>query len=336
MERYSKQVLFQHIGIAGQQKLKESRVMIVGCGALGTVIASNLVRSGVGYIKLVDRDYIELSNLQRQFLYDEEDIANNLPKAIAARNKLVKVNSDVVINDIVTDVNAVNIESMCGGIDLILDATDNFHTRYLINDISIKLKIPWIYGGVLGSTGMTYTIIPDETPCFRCIHPEMPAIGSVETCDTAGVLNTIVNIIASMQSTEAIKYLVGKKEDIIKKLRYMNIWSSNYQEIPVNHNEECKTCSNHKYEFSDNKQQEIVFMCGSNSIQVNPTSRDMSIHGILEKLDRNNLSYKKNSYYIKFIVEGVQITLFYDGRAIMKNITETDKAKSLYAKYIGL
>ena len=215
MNRYEKQILYSEIGAKGQKLLLNSKVIIIGCGALGTVIANNLVRSGVGFIKIVDRDYIELSNLQRQMLFDEDDLENNIPKAIAASQKLKKINSTIQIESIVDDVNSKNIEDLCSGMDVILDATDNLQTRYLINDISIKLNIPWVYGGVIGSTGMVHTIIPHKTPCLRCMFPEIAPAGSVETCDTAGVLNPITSIVASTESMEAIKILLNRKDVVI-------------------------------------------------------------------------------------------------------------------------
>ncbi len=335
MQRYEKQILFNEIGVEGQKLLLSKKVIIIGCGALGTVIANNLVRSGVGYIKIVDRDYIELSNLQRQILFDEDDVENNMLKAIAARDKLSRINSSIKIESLVEDVNSKNIEQLVTGMDVILDATDNLQTRYLINDISVKLNIPWIYGGVIGSSGMVHTIIPGTTPCLRCMFPEISPIGSMETCDTAGVLNSITSIVASIESTEAIKLLINKGGDVIKGLFYIDIWNNESDVIPLSIDEECTSCGKKNFEFLHRDTDEVTSLCGKNSIQINPHQRKVQMDKILKRLDLLDIDYQKNTYFVKFTVEDVQFTLFYDGRAILKNITDENYANSLYAKYIG-
>ncbi|MEW9124350.1 MAG: ThiF family adenylyltransferase [Thermotaleaceae bacterium] len=336
MERYAKQILFQEIGREGQEKLLASKVVIIGCGALGTVIANNLTRSGVGYIKIVDRDYIELSNLQRQILFDEEDIEKNLPKAVAAQEKLKKINSSIVIESVIADVNARNIEGICKGMDLILDATDNFNIRFLINDISVKLNIPWIYGGAISSTGMTHTIIPGETPCFRCMMPDIPPAGAVDTCDLVGVLNSTVNVIASLQSVEAIKLLIGKKTDLIKGVRYIDIWHNDFEVFEKRRRKDCPTCQEYHFEYLENRTEDAVYLCGQDSIQINPINNKISTESILQKLEAAGVKVQKNAFFLRFKVEEVQVTLFYDGRAILKNTSDIAHAKSLYARYIGL
>ena len=335
MERYEKQMLFQEIGSEGQIKLLNKKVVIIGCGALGTVISNNLVRSGVGFIKLIDRDYIEISNLQRQILFDEEDIKNNIPKAVAAANKLKLINSSIVIESILTDVNSKNIESLCEGMDVIMDATDNLQTRYLINDISIKLNIPWVYGGAIGSTGMVHTIIPHETPCLRCMFPEIPPIGSTDTCDTVGVLNSITSIVASLQSMEAIKLLLDKNDAVIKGLHYIDIWANEFESIDLNIDKSCAACGEKRFDFLDRATDEAVYLCGKNSIQINPLQKNISVEEIINRLKTLNIEVKQNAYFIKFTVEDVQFTLFYDGRAMLKNTADINKAMSLYAKYVG-
>lgn len=336
MERYEKQMLYGEIGLEGQEKLLDKKAVIIGCGALGTVIANNLVRSGVGYIKLIDRDYIEISNLQRQILFDEEDILNNLPKAVAAEIKLNKINSSIKIESIVTDVNSRNIEGFCQGMDVILDATDNLQTRYLINDTSIKLNIPWVYGGAIGSSGMVHTIIPNVTPCLRCMFPEIPPVGATETCDTAGVLNTITSIVASLQSMEAIKLLLDKKDDVIKGLLYIDIWTNDFEMIDLNIDKNCTACGEQKYDFLNRTSDEAVYLCGKDSIQINPLQKNISVENILKRLKVLNIEYNQNAYFIKFMIEDVQFTLFYDGRAILKNTIDIKRASSLYARYVGL
>lgn len=335
MERYSKQILFSDIGIEGQNKLRNSKIIIIGCGALGTVISNNLARAGVGYMKIVDRDYIELSNLQRQLLFDEEDINENLPKAIAAKRKLERINSDIVIDTEVVDVNSRNIEKLCSGMDIILDATDNFSTRYLINDIAVKLNIPWIYGGVIGSMGMLASIIPEVTPCFRCFMPKPPASGSVDTCDTVGVLNGITNIVASFQSNEALKILTDNEKSLIDGLLYIDIWNSDFEYIKPSRKKDCKACGNKDFEFLKRTEEEAISLCGKNSVQINPFSREISVDNIINKLESMDIEAKKNSFFLKFEIEDIKFTLFYDGRAILKGVTDLNKARTLYSKYIG-
>jgi adenylyltransferase/sulfurtransferase len=335
MERYEKQMLFNEIGQEGQKKLLSKKAVIIGCGALGTVISNNLARSGVGYLRIIDRDYIEISNLQRQILFDEEDIENNLPKAIAAEKKLRKINSSIYIESRITDVNSKNIEGLCTGMDIILDATDNLQTRYLINDISIKLNIPWVYGGVIGSSGMVHTIIPHITPCLRCMFPEIPPIGSTETCDTVGVLNSITSIVASMESMEAMKILIDRKDAVIKGLLYMDIWNNDFEMIDLKIDKNCTVCGKNQFEILNTTFDEAVYLCGKNSIQINPLQKSVSTESIVNRLKALDIDYKQNVYFIKFNVEDVQITLFYDGRAILKNTSDINRARSLYARYIG-
>ena len=232
-ERYSRQVRFSGIGEEGQKKISQARVAVIGMGALGTVIANNLVRSGVGYIRLVDRDFIEISNLQRQVLYDENDIKQGLPKAIAAAQHLKKVNSDVIIDSVVVDVNAGNISKLIKDVDLVMDGSDNFEVRFLINDASIKHSVPWIYGGALGSYGMTMNIIPGKTPCFRCLIDKMPTAGAHDTCSTAGVINMITGIVANYQSVEALKILINSLT-IRQEVLFIDIWNNTIETFKIN------------------------------------------------------------------------------------------------------
>lgn len=336
MKRYEKQMLFEEVGLEGQHKLLNKKIAIIGCGALGTVISNNLVRAGVGYIKLIDRDYIELSNLQRQILFDEEDIENNLPKVIAATNKLRKINSSITIYPIIEDVNSMNIEDLCEGMDVIVDATDNFQIRYLINDISIKLNIPWVYGGAIGSTGMIHTIIPKETSCLRCMFPQIPAVGSSDTCDTVGVLNPITSIVASLESMEVIKLLLDKKETVIKDLQFIDIWTNTFEKVDININDNCIACGDKNFEFLNRDSDESVYLCGKDSIQINPMQRNVDTNNIINRLRVLDIHVNQTKYFLRFTVEDVIVTLFNDGRAILKNTSDKNRAKSLYAKYIGL
>src|SRR5437588_7029855 len=250
IDRYSRQTLFGPIGKEGQERLRSSAVTIIGCGALGTVLANNLCRAGIGRIVIADREYIELNNLQRQILFDEEDIARGLPKAIAAAEKLRRINSDTTVEPLVEDINADGIETLVRNTDLVLDATDNFETRYLLNDVCVKYGRPWIYSGVIASYGVTMNIVPGDTPCLRCIFPEMPLPGTTPTCDTAGVLNGIVGAIAGVATTEALKILL-KSEKMSRAMFWMDLWENTSERIELPRQENCPACGHHQYEFLD-------------------------------------------------------------------------------------
>jgi len=265
LRRYSRQVILEVIGEGGQEQLLDSSVAIIGCGALGTVISNNLVRAGIGKVGIIDRDLVEISNLQRQTLFDEMDIGR--PKAKIAAGKLRKVNSQIAIESIVDDVHPTNIESLIDGYDLIIDATDNMETRLLLNDACIKSDIPWIYGGAIGTYGMSMNIIPGKTPCFRCLVPDLPGAGSQATCDTAGILNTIPAVIGSIESTEAIKILLGDAPS--KHLVVYDIWKHRFQSIEIPKAKACVCCVEHRYEFLEAKTSELITpLCGSNAIQI--------------------------------------------------------------------
>src|SRR5262245_13069391 len=233
LERYSRQMRFPGIGKDGQEKLLQSRVTLIGCGALGTVIANHVVRAGVGFVRVVDRDFIELHNLQRQVLFDEKDVADGLPKAEAAARKLRAINSEVQIEPVVTDVDRTNVLDLCRDADVILDGSDNFEVRYLINDAAVKLAKPWIYGGCIGSHGQSMTIIPGETPCLRCVFEAAPGPGEAATCETAGVVAPAVSVIASLQTTEALKLLAGRRESINRELVYIDVWENIYKKVKI-------------------------------------------------------------------------------------------------------
>ena len=276
IDRYSRQVLFPGIGENGQKKLGNSSVAVIGCGALGTVIATILVRAGIGKIKIIDRDFIEYHNLQRQVLFDEDDIRNQLPKAIAAERHLKKVNSSIDIEGVVADVNYTNIERLISGVDLILDGLDNRETRFLINDVSLKHKIPWVYGGAISSFGMTMNIIPNETPCLRCMWHGTTERGLAMTCDTAGVIAPAPFIIGSLQSTEAIKILIGV-ENINRDLISIDVWAGDFKHFKIARSSDCPSCQG-KYEFLDAQfGTKTTSLCGQNAVQVlNPGLKDIS------------------------------------------------------------
>jgi len=333
MERYSRHILLKEIGEEGQIKLSKSSVTIVGCGALGNTIANNLVRAGIGQIQIIDRDIVEMSNIQRQSLFDEKDIG--LPKAWVAVKKLRKVNSKIKINPVVEDLNNTNIEDIIDGADLVIDGTDNMETRFLINDACIKHKIPWIYGGAIGTHGMSMNIIPSSTPCFRCVFPKLPNAGALPTCDTAGVLNTIPPIIASIESTEALKILLGKT--INNKLLTYDVWTHDFQSIKIKKNNECECCVKHNFEFLNAKKKtRIVSLCGEKAVQITPAKTGMlSFEPLAQKLQKSG-KVEVTNFILKFTVDSYQINIFKSGRAIVYGTNDEKIAKSLYAKYVGL
>jgi adenylyltransferase/sulfurtransferase len=339
LERYSRQIRFPGIGEDGQRRLLASRVTLCGCGALGTVLANALVRAGVGHLRLIDRDFIETSNLQRQVLFDEHDVAENLPKAEAAARKLSAINSSVHVDPVVADIDRTNILDLTQDADLILDGTDNFEIRYLINDVAVKLGKPWVYGGCIGSHGQTMTILPGETPCLRCVFEAAPAPGEAGTCETAGVLGPMVNIIASLQATEAFKILTGRRDKINRELLYFDIWDNVQRRIkiaPLLGKVDCPCCQHRRFEWLEGAHgSQTTSLCGRNAVQVSHRTpaklnfEQMSLH--LEKM--GDVSY--NRFLLKFNVENYEFTVFPDGRAIIKGTADVDKARTLYAKYIG-
>src|SRR4051812_45250022 len=272
LERYSRQMRFYGMGEEGQRRLLDSHVTLCGCGALGTVLANALVRAGVGHLRLIDRDFIEMSNLQRQVLFDEHDVAENLPKAEAAARKLGAINSSVHVEPVVTDIDRSNILELCQDADLILDGTDNFEIRYLINDVAVKLHKPWVYGGCIGSHGQTMTILPGETPCLRCVFEAAPAPGETGTCETAGVLGPIVNVIASYQAAEALKILAGKREQVNRELFYFDLWDNTFRRIkiaPLLGKVDCPCCRPRRFEWLDGEHgAQTTSLCGRNAVQV--------------------------------------------------------------------
>ena len=334
IDRYSRQIIFTGIGEEGQKKLGNSSAVIIGCGALGTVIATSLVRAGVGKIRIVDRDFIEYHNLQRQVIFTEDDIESGLPKAIAAERHHKKVNSSVEVEGVVADVNYANIERLVAGVDLILDGLDNLETRFLINDVSLKLDIPWIYGGAISSYGMTMNIIPGKTPCFRCLHAAPTSQGIALTCDTAGVISPAPFVIGSLQTSEALKILVGAKE-ISRDLVTIDVWRGDYSRIKIDNRSGCPAC-NGEYEFLEARfGTRTTSLCGQNAVQVlNPEADEVSLERLASHLEPlGEVSY--NDFMLRFQVNGTEMVVFPDGRAIVKNIDDEALARGLYAKYIG-
>ncbi len=337
LHRYRKQILLKEIGEFGQRRLMESRAAVIGCGALGSIISNTLVRMGVGSIVIADRDYLELDNLHRQILYDEDDVRSNLPKASAAAIKLGKINPDVVIEPVVADINAENICDIIRGADCVIDGTDNFETRFLINDACHRMNIPWIYGGVVGTHGMSYTILPGETACFRCFMRDLPGPGENETCDTVGVLATAVSIIASIETTEAVKILSRRRGDLNRELVTIDAWSGSYKTFKLKKDDDCPLCGKGEYDFLDERSlSKAVSMCGSNAIQITP-GKKITI-GFDEIAGRLSVigSVIRNEHILKFSADGSDITLFRDGRAIIKGVKDEAAARTIFSKYIGL
>lgn len=339
-DRYSRQMRFAGIGEEGQRRLEASRVTLCGCGALGTVLANTLVRAGVGHLRLIDRDYIETNNLQRQVLFDESDVSENLPKAEAASRKLAAINSTVHIEPVVTDINRTNIIDLVQDADLILDGTDNFEIRYLINDAAVKLGKPWVYGGCIGSHGQTMTIIPGTTPCLRCVFEAAPAPGEAGTCETAGVLAPIVNIVASYQATEALKILSGHVDQINRDLLYVDVWENVQRRIkiaPLFGTVDCPCCRHRHFEWLDGEHgTNTTSLCGRNAVQVSHRGEDTRLN--FEDLARHLSTQGQvnfNRFLLKFQTDGYEFTIFPDGRAIIKGTGDIEKARTLYAKYIG-
>ena len=334
-DRYSRQTMFPGIGEDGQVKLISSCAVIIGCGALGCNIATFLVRAGVGRIRIIDRDFIEYHNLQRQVLFDEEDIRVGLPKAIAAERHLRNVNSSVEIEGIVADVNYTNIERFCRGANVILDGLDNFETRLLINDVSLKHKIPWVYGSAIASNGMTMNVIPGETPCFRCFSDPVPEPGTMPTCETAGVVGTAPALIGSLQATEAMKILVGS-EEINRRLIAVDIWRGTFHQLKIEPRKDCPACQG-KYEFLGSRYViKTTSLCGqSRAVQVvNTKASEIALDELAARL-QNVGHINQNEFMLSFTADDHEIVVFRDGRAIIKNTIDESLAKELYNKYIG-
>jgi adenylyltransferase/sulfurtransferase len=333
-ERYSRQLLFPGIGTEGQQKLANSRIAIVGCGATGSVLSSLLVRAGVGYVRIIDRDYIEASNLQRQVLFDEADAAESLPKAIAAGRKLQLINSSVTIEPHVEDLTPGNCEDLLEEVDLVLDGTDNFETRYLLNDYAVREARPWIYTAAVGSYGVTMNVLPGETACLACVFPQSPT-GAVETCDTGGILNSAVNLIASVAVTEAMKFLVGARGQMRRTLLSFDAWHNDHSEIRADHpRADCSVCHEREFVYLNGRAHPHISLCGRNSVQIHERHRPINFAELESRLSVHG-EVRYTEYVLKFVRSPYELTLFPDGRAIIKGTTDTGVARSLYARFIG-
>ena len=333
-EKYSRQMLFAEIGEAGQKRLLASSAVIVGCGAIGAAAANLLVRAGVGRVRVVDRDFVEPSNLQRQTLYDEADAREALPKAVAAERKLRAINSGVAIEGVVADLSPLNAEELLGGFDLILDGTDNFETRFLVNDFAVKHGRPWIYAAAVASFGVSLAIRPRTTPCLACLL-ESGAAGMEETCDTVGVLGAIVNLVASLEVGEALKLLAGREDALHGRLVSCDVWSGRMQSVRVARNPECHVCARREFRYLEGQAQPHITMCGRDSVQIHERGRQLDLAQLRARLAPTVSEVRSNEFLLRFQVPPYEMTVFTDGRAIIKGTTDPAVARSLYARYIG-
>ena len=333
-ERYSRQILFSGIGRSGQERLAAARVAVVGCGATGSAIAALLARSGVGTLRIVDRDYVEPSNLQRQTLFNESDAAESLPKAIAAARHIASFNSQIVVEPRVADLTPANIEEQLDGIDLILDGTDNFETRYLVNDFAVARNRPWIYAAAVGSYCATLNVLPAKTACLACVFPESPR-GTVETCETAGILNSAVNLVGSIAASEALKLLVGAEERMRRTLLSWDVWFNERAEIGASQPRTgCRCCGERDFVHLEGEGRPHITLCGRNSVQIHERDRPIDFGELSQRLEPHG-TVRHNDFVLKFWREPYEMTLFPDGRAIIKGTTDTAAARSLYARYVG-
>jgi adenylyltransferase/sulfurtransferase len=333
-DRYSRQILFHGIGAEGQNRLAGARIAIVGCGATGSAVAALLARSGVGALRIVDRDYVEASNLQRQTLFEESDAAESLPKAIAAARRIAAFNSQIVVEPEVADLTPANVDGLLAQTDLILDGTDNFETRYLVNDYAVLHARPWIYAAAVGSYGVTLNVIPGETSCLTCLFPEPPS-GTVETCETAGILNSAVNLVAAIEATEALKILVGARDRVRRTLLSFDVWHNLRAEISARvPREGCQTCAARNFVHLAGLGRPHITLCGRNSVQIHEQHRPIQFSQLSAALEPHG-RVRFNDYVLKFWREPHEITLFPDGRAIIKGTTDTAVARSLYARFVG-
>jgi adenylyltransferase/sulfurtransferase len=343
-DKYSRQILFAGLGARGQEKLLRSSAVLVGCGALGTASANLLVRAGLGQLRIIDRDFVEASNLQRQTLYEESDAREAWPKAVAAERRLRAINSDVQVEGVVRDLTPENAEEMLGGFPLIVDGTDNFETRLLLNDAAISMGVPWIYAAAVGSYGVTMTILPGQTACLACLleSPEGATstgdarLGAEDTCDTAGVLNAAVGVIASIEAAEATKLLAGKIEVLNGRLISCDVWTGKFQSIRVARDPNCRACGRREFKYLRGNAQPHISMCGRDSVQIHERGRKIDLGELGRRVGAAaGGAVRRNEYLLKFEAAPYEVTVFADGRAIVKGTQDPAVARSLYARYIG-
>jgi len=341
-DRYQKQRLFAGIGDAGQERLRAGRVLICGCGALGSVIAETLVRAGVGFVRIVDRDFVELSNLQRQVLFDERDVVERLPKAVAAAEKLREINSLVEVEPIIADIDFSNVRGFVEDVDLILDGTDNFEVRFLINDAALETGTPWIYAGCIGSHGQVMAIFPGVTGCLRCLMGSVPDPGTMETCDTAGVLGPAINVVASLEAVAALKILTGQRELVEPVLLAVDVWDGTLRAINVENLRDQSSCpACHQGErawLSGDRGSTTTVLCGRNAVQVSPRQLARICLPDLAQRLRDTGAVNHNQYLLRLQLSDpdFDVTVFKDGRAIISGTEDLGVARGVYSRYIGL
>ncbi len=335
MSRYSRQELFSGIGPEGQARIRGSRVLLVGCGALGSVLAETMTRAGVGSLTIVDRDYVEETNLQRQSLFDEEDAARGLPKAVAAEAKLRRINSEVVVRGLVADVDADTAPALIRESDLVLDGTDNFETRFLVNDLCVQARIPWVYGACVASYGLALLIRPGLSPCLRCVLEEMPPPGSGPTCDTVGVVAPIVHVVAGIQSGEALKVLAGRTEHLLGGIVTVDLWAGTFDLVDLSRRKpSCPACVDGRFDYLTVGAGAAV-LCGRDAVQIRaPQGTTVDLAALAGRLSSAG-SVSSNAYLVRFTGKDADIVVFGDGRAIVKGVRDAAMARTLYAKYVG-
>lgn len=333
--KYSRQVLFAGIGPQGQSRLLSSSAAVAGCGAIGAAAAGLLVRAGVGRVRVIDRDFVEFSNIQRQTLFDEEDARQALPKAVAAERKLRSINSGVLVEGIVADLNRGNAAELLENFDVILDGTDNFETRFLVNDFAVNSGQPWIYAAAVGSYGVTMAIRPGMTACLACLAEESPALGVDETCDTAGILGPVVNLIAALEVAEAMKMLAGREHALHGKLISCDVWSGRFQSVNVERLAGCRACGRRDFSYLRGQVQPHITMCGRDSVQIHERNRHLDLGALRERLAPAVAAVQHNEFLLRFSIPPYEMTIFTDGRAIVKGTHDPAVARSLYARYIG-
>lgn len=337
MERYSRQVLFEGIGAEGQRRLRSARALVVGCGALGSAQAEMLARAGVGRLRIVDRDFVEESNLQRQTMFTERDARERVPKAVAAARRIAEINSDVECEAEVADVNRSNVERLVEGCDVVLDGTDNFATRFLVNDACVKHEVAWVYGAAVGSYGVTLTIRPHVTPCLRCVFPEVPAAGTAPTCDTAGVIMPVISVVAAVQAAEALKLLTGNVESLHGRLMQFDVWRNEWRQINVGARApECPACGLGRFESLEAEAGDLTtVLCGRDAVQVSPQgTTSLDLDALAERLSGAG-EVKANEYLVRLRAGGYELTVFRDARAIVRGTDDAAVARSVYARYVG-
>ena len=337
MSRYSRQELFAGIGTEGQQRIRGSRVVLVGCGALGSVLAEMMTRAGVARLAIIDRDFVEESNLQRQVLFDESDARDAVPKAIAAVRKLAGINSDVELVPHVADLSPADAPALLAEADLILDGTDNFETRFLVNDIAVREKVPWVYGACVAAYGLALAVRPGDTPCLRCVLEAPPPPGSGPTCETAGVVAPIVHVIAGIQGGEALKLLAGRVDDLLPGIVSVDLWAGSFDVMDLTaRRPSCPACTEGIFEFAERAAPSMsAVLCGRDAVQVRPARRgELSLDDLEARLAAVG-EVRRNDYLVRFKADDAELVVFKDGRALVKGVADAARARSIYAKYVG-